>query len=427
MTTIIENSKPSLYERQPEISTRFPVHQVREDFPILSSEVRGRKLVYLDNAATTQKPQSVIQAVTRYYKGENANIHRGVHYLSEQATQKYENARRKVGAFIGATVNCEVIFTRGTTESINLVAQSYGRAFVREGDEIIILALEHHSNIVPWQMLCQEKGAILRIIPLLENGELDLGVFDKLLSSKTKVVAVTQLSNVLGTLVPVRQICKKARDAGAVSLVDGAQSTPHLSVDMQQIGADFFAFSGHKLYGPTGIGVLYGRAELLERMPPYQGGGDMIRSVSFEHTEYADLPGKFEAGTPNIAGAIGLGAAIDYLQSLGMERIAAYEAELDGYTRSRLQEVEGLQIQGNPEEHRGAVSFTLDGVHPHDIGQLLDQEGIAIRAGHHCAQPLMKCLGVPATARLSAGLYNTREEIDMLASSLQGLRTLFHP
>ncbi|NLN93319.1 MAG: cysteine desulfurase [Candidatus Hydrogenedens sp.] len=403
----------------------YPIDTIRKDFPILSTELRGRKLVYLDNAATTQKPRQVIEALTAYYEKENANIHRGVHYLSEQATLKYEQARHKVKEFIKAGVNCEIIFTKGATESINLVAQSYGRAFIRPGDEILISTLEHHSNIVPWQMLCQEKGAVLRVIPMLDSGDLDMEAFDRLLTAKTKIVAVTQLSNVTGTLVPVREMCRKARDLGAVTLVDGAQSTPHLPIDVQEMGADFFVFSAHKLYGPTGVGVLYGRAELLEAMPPWLGGGNMIRSVSFEKTTYADLPDKFEAGTPDIGGVIGLGAAIDYLQDIGLERISQYEEMLTDYACARLELVEGLQIQGSPRARRGVISFTLDCVHPHDIGQLLDQDGIAIRAGHHCAQPLMQRLGVPATARLSLGLYNTAEEIDYVALRLQHSRKLF--
>lgn len=405
---------------------RYIIDTIRKDFPILSTKVRGAKLVYLDNAATTQKPRQVIQALTDYYEKENANIHRGIHYLSEQATVHYEEARNKVRQFINAGVNCEIIFTRGATEAINLIAQSYGRAFIQPGDEILISTLEHHSNIVPWQMLCQEKGAVLRVIPMLDSGDLDMDAFDRLLTPKTKLVAVTQLSNVLGSLVPVEEICRKAREMGAVTLVDGAQSAPHLPIDVQSMGADFFVFSAHKLYGPTGVGVLYGRAELLEAMPPWQGGGDMIRSVSFEKTTYADLPNKFEAGTPNIAGVIGLAAAIDYLQDLGLKRISHYEETLTDYAAARLELVEGLQLQGNPRVRRGVISFTLDCVHPHDIGQLLDQDGIAIRAGHHCAQPLMERLGVPATARLSLGLYNKAEEIDYLALRLQQLRKLFH-
>ena len=404
----------------------YDVQTIRADFPILKTRVRGKPLVYLDNAATTQKPQCVIDAITDYYTHGNANIHRGVHYLSAQATDRYEAARRKINAFLGTSVSCETIFTRGATEAINLVAHSYGRLHVRAGDEILISHMEHHSNIVPWQILCEEKGAKLRVIPVNDAGELDMVEFDRLLNERTRIVAVAHVSNALGTINPVREICRKARVQGATSLVDGAQSAPHLRINMHDIGADFFVCSGHKMYGPTGIGVLYGRAELLERMGPYQSGGDMILSVSFEKTTFADLPHKFEAGTPHIEGVIGLGAAVAYLESIGLDAIADHEHYLLEHGTRLLQSVEGLTLIGTAREKAGVLAFVLDGVHPHDIGQLLDNEGIAIRAGHHCAQPLMHRFGVPATARASLGVYNTREELDALAGALRQIREMFN-
>lgn len=406
-------------------STPYDVNQVRKDFPILSTCVRGKPLVYLDNAATTQKPHCVIDAISDYYSTSNANIHRGVHYLSQQATERYEQARHQINAFLGARVSCETIFTRGATEAINLVAHSFGRSWLQPGDEVLISYMEHHSNIVPWQLLCEERGAILRVIPINDAGELRMDEFDRLLNGRTKIVAVTQVSNALGTIVPVREICRKARAQGAVSLVDGAQSTPHLPVNVQVMGADFYACSGHKMYGPTGIGVLYGRAELLERMQPYQSGGDMILSVTFDHTTFAELPHKFEAGTPNIEGVIGLGAAVSYLEHIGMDAITAYEHDLLEYGTRVLEQVDGLTLIGTAADKAGVLSFTLDGVHPHDIGQLLDNDGIAVRAGHHCAQPVMKRFGIPATVRASLGMYNTREELDALGQSLQHIREMF--
>lgn len=401
------------------------VARVREQFPILKTCVHGNPLVYLDNAATTQKPQCVIDALTRFYTHENANVHRGIHYLSQQATEHYEAARRRISAFLGASVNCEIVFTRGATEAINLVAHSFGRSWLNSGDEILISHMEHHSNIVPWQMLCEERGAKLRVIPINDAGELDMDAFDRLLNERTRLVAVTHVSNALGAVNPVRELCRKAREQGAASLVDGAQSAPHLPVDMRDLGADFFVCSGHKMYGPTGIGVLYGRASWLERMPPYQGGGDMILSVSFDKTVYADLPHKFEAGTPPIAGAIALGVAVAFLDELGMARIVAHEHDLLAYAANTLAAIDGLRIIGNARDKAGIVSFTLDGVHPHDVSQLLDQEGVAVRAGHHCAQPVMERYGLPATVRASLGVYNTREDIDALAAGLRHVRVLF--
>jgi cysteine desulfurase/selenocysteine lyase len=403
----------------------FDVARVRRDFPILGQQVHGKPLVYLDNAATSQKPQVVIDALTRYYTTENSNVHRGVHQLSAQATQDYEDARGKIRRFINAADDCEIIFVRGTTEAINLVAHSYGRQNVREGDEIIISAMEHHSNIVPWQVLCQEKGARLRVIPINDAGELLLDEYEKLLGPRTKLVAIVHVSNVLGTINPIAQIVEMAHSHGAPVLVDGAQSAPHMPLDVRKLDCDFYAFSGHKLYGPTGIGILYGKAELLEAMPPYQIGSDMIRSVTFEKTLYNSLPYKFEAGTPNIADTIGLGAAIDYVSDIGMDRIAAYEDKLLKYGTKRLSEISGLRITGTAREKAGVLSFVMDCAHPHDIGTILDTEGIAIRTGHHCAQPLMARLGVPATARASLAFYNTPEEIDALVKGIDRVIEVF--
>ncbi len=403
----------------------FDIDRIREDFPILGAKVRGKPLVYLDNAATTQKPQSVIDAVSRYYAAQNANVHRGVHQLSQNATFAFDEARRKIGAFINATVECEVIFTRGATESINLVAQSYGRTFLHAGDEIIISNMEHHSNIVPWQILCQQTGAVLRVIPIDDDGNLIMEEFDRLLNEKTKMVAVVHVSNALGTVNPIREISEKAHSVGARVLVDGAQSTPHMPINVQELGCDFFACSGHKMYGPTGIGVLYGRAEALDQMPPYQSGGDMILSVTLEKTVYGRLPSKFEAGTPHIEGVIGLGAAVDYLNAAGMDAVQQHEHELLAYGTEVLQRVPGLRIMGNAREKAGVLAFTMDNAHPHDIGQILDDEGIAVRAGHHCAQPVMQRYGVPATTRASLGLYNTKEELDALGAALQKVNEVF--
>ena len=401
------------------------VKRVREDFPVLNVKVRGKPLVYLDNAATSQKPQAVLDALRRFYTEECSNVHRGVHTLSERATEDYEGARSKVCGFLSARQNREIIFLRGTTEGINLVAQSYGRTRLKADDEILITAMEHHSNIVPWQILCQQTGAVLRVAPINDDGELLLDEFEKLLNSRTRLVAVTHVSNALGTINPVRQIIERARKWNARVVVDGAQATPHLRVDVQELDCDFYTFSGHKVYGPTGIGVLYGKSELLEAMPPYQGGGDMILSVTFERTIYNEIPHKFEAGTPNIAGAIGLGAAIDYVSAIGFERIAAYEHQLLAYATDALRQIPGLRVIGTAKQKAAVISFVLNGVHPHDIGTILDGEGIAVRTGHHCAQPVMQRFGVPATTRASFGLYNTREEVDALRAGLQKVAEVF--
>jgi cysteine desulfurase / selenocysteine lyase len=404
---------------------RFDVDAVRSDFPILSRSVHGKPLVYLDNGATSQKPRTVIDALGRYYREENSNIHRGVHFLSERATATYEEARQKVQAFVNARFKEEIIFVRGTTEGINLVAQSYGRSFLRAGDEIIVSAMEHHSNIVPWQMLCEQTGARLRVIPINHDGELVLDEYSRLFNDKTKVVSVTHVSNALGSVVPVKEIVAMAHERGIPVLLDGAQAAPHLKIDVQELGCDFYAFSGHKMFGPTGVGVLYGRRELLEKMPPYQGGGDMISLVTFEKTHYNVLPYKFEAGTPNIAGGIGLGAAIDYLRSLPWEQVKTHEDDLLAYASDKLAEIDGLRIIGTAKEKAGVLSFVFDQIHAHDVGTILDQEGVAVRAGHHCAMPVMQRFGVPATTRASFAFYNTREEIDVLAYAIQRVLKVF--
>ena len=404
---------------------RFPVEEIRGDFPILQRMVHGKKLVYLDNAATSQKPRAVIDALSRYYEQSNANIHRGVHFLSEHATEEYEAARKKVQAFLNARDSSEIIFVRGATEGINLVAQTYGRTQVHQGDEILITAMEHHSNIVPWQMLCEQNGARLRVAPINDRGELLLEEFQKLINPKTKIVAVAHISNALGTINPVRQIIEIAHRHKIPVLVDGAQAVPHLAVDVQALDCDFYVFSGHKTYGPTGIGVLYGKAALLDAMPPYQGGGDMISSVTFEKTLYNKLPYKFEAGTPHVEGVIGLGAAIDYLNGLGIDNVAAHEHALLTYATHAVAEIPGLRLIGTAKEKAGVLSFVMEGIHPHDIGTILDQQGIAIRTGHHCAQPIMQRFGIPATARASFGLYNTKEEVDALVEGIQKVREVF--
>ena len=403
----------------------FGMEKIRQDFPVLHQKVHGKPLVYLDNAATTQKPQMVIDTIVRYYQSENSNVHRGIHFLSEVATQAYEGARTRVRQFLNAAHDHEIIFTRGTTESINLVAQSYGRSEIKPGDEVIISAMEHHSNIVPWQMVCEEKGARLRVIPITDAGELVVEEYERLLTDHTKLVGIVHVSNVLGTVNPVKQMIAAAHSRGIPVLVDGAQATPHMPVDVQDLGCDFLAFSGHKVYGPTGIGVLYGRADLLEAMPPYQGGGDMISAVTFEKTVYNSLPHKFEAGTPHIEGAIGLAAAIEYVQRIGLTQIAAYEKELLAYGTELLSAVPGLRILGTAKDKASVLSFVLDDIHAHDIGTILDHEGIAIRAGHHCAMPLMKRFGVPATARASLAFYNTREELEALAKGIQKVKEVF--
>ncbi|HTR82345.1 MAG TPA: cysteine desulfurase [Bacteroidota bacterium] len=403
----------------------FDVARVREDFPILGQKVHGKPLVYFDNAATTQKPQTVIDVLSKYYSMQNANIHRGVHALSELATYEYEKARGKVKLFLNAADSREIIFVRGTTEGINLVAASYGRKFIKAGDEIIISAMEHHSNIVPWQLLCEQTGALLKVIPMNDAGELSLDEYDRLLTEKTKFVSVVYLSNSLGTINPVKEIIRKAHERNIPVLIDGAQSTSHLTIDVQALDCDFYAFSGHKVFGPTGIGGLYGKTRYLETMPPYQGGGDMISSVTFEKTTYNALPYKFEAGTPNIADTIALGAAIDYVHSVGLEGIRSYEKALLNYATERLSAVKGLRIIGTAKEKASVISFTMDNVHAHDVGTIVDQEGIAVRTGHHCTQPVMKRFGIPATARASFAFYNTTEEIDRLVDALGKVKEIF--
>lgn len=410
---------------QAAVQPDLDVYKVRADFPILSRKIHGKPLVYLDSAATTQKPQAVIDALIHYYTDENSNIHRGVHTLSEEATASYEESRATVQRFLNAADPREIIFVRGATEGINLVAQTWGRANIRTGDEIVISAMEHHSNIVPWQILCEQQGANLRIAPVNDAGELLLDEFEKLLGPKTKLVAMSHVSNALGTVNPVRKIVEAARRVNARVLLDGAQAVPHMPVDVRAIDCDFYAFSGHKIYAPTGIGILYGKAELLEAMPPYQGGGDMISSVTFEKTLYNRLPYKFEAGTPHVSGAIGLGAAIDYVNSVGLDRITRHEKQVLTYGTTRLLEIPGLRLVGTAKEKEGILSFVLEGVHPHDVGTILDQEGIAIRTGHHCAQPLMERFGVPATARASLALYNTVEEMDALVRGIEKVREVF--
>ncbi len=405
--------------------TMYDVARLRRDFPILARSVHGRPLVYLDNAATTQKPRAVIDRLVRYYTQENSNVHRGVHYLSEIATAAYESARTTVKDFLHARDEKEIIFTRGTTEGINLVVQTWGRKNLRDGDEVLISAIEHHSNIVPWQFLCDEKGATLRVIPVNDAGDLMLDQFASMLTDRTRIVAFGHASNALGTINPVKEMTAMAHAIGALVVIDGAQGVPHTSVDVQDLDCDFYAFSGHKVYGPTGIGVLYGRQSILEELPPWQGGGDMILSVSFEKTTYNALPYKFEAGTPNIEGVVGLAAALDYVGSLGIERIAAHEHDLLTYATTRLQQLPGLRIIGTAKRKASVISFTLEGVHPHDIGTILDQEGIAIRTGHHCAQPVMMRFNVPATGRASFGLYNTREEADALVAGLRKVIEVF--
>ena len=420
------NSSETAIKEVEHINTpTLDVSRVREDFPILAQKVHGKPLVYLDNAATTQKPRAVIDSLVKYYSSQNANIHRGVHTLSELATYEYEKARGKVKLFINAGDSREIIFVRGTTEGVNLVAASYGKKFIKAGDEIIISAMEHHSNIVPWQMLCESTGAVLKVIPMNDQGELLIDEYAKLLNKKTKFVSVVYLSNSLGTINPIKEIVKLAHEYGVPVLVDGAQSTSHLPVDVQDLDCDFYAFSGHKLFGPTGIGVLYGKTHLLEAMPPYQGGGDMISSVTFEKTTYNALPYKFEAGTPNIAGTIALGAAIDYVQSVGLKAIGMYEQGLLTYATEKISAVTGVRIIGTARKKSSVLSFVMDNVHAHDVGTIVDQEGIAVRTGHHCTQPVMKRFGIPATARASFAFYNTTEEVDSLVNALQKVKEIF--
>ncbi len=403
----------------------WEAERIREDFPLLKRQVHGQPLVYLDNAATSQKPQIVIDALVQYYTAQNSNIHRGVHSLSQEATDAYEQTRRKVQRFVNAGDWREIVFVRGTTEAINLVAQTYGRQHIRSGDEVVISNLEHHSNIVPWQMLCEQQGAKLRVIPINDQGEILLEDYASLLGDRTRLVAITHVSNALGTITPVRQMIQMAQQRDIPVLVDGAQAAPHMKVDVQQLGCDFYAFSGHKIYGPTGIGVLYGRSKWLQSLPPYQGGGEMIRSVTFEKTTYNTVPHKFEAGTPNIAGSIALGTAIDYISGLGLDKVAAYEHELLEYATEVLSQIPALRLIGTARNKSSLVSFTLGSVHPHDIGTILDQQGIAVRTGHHCAQPVMDRFGVSATVRASLAFYNTRKEIDRLAEALHKAAKVF--
>jgi len=403
----------------------FPINDIRSDFPILSEKIYGKPLVYLDNGASAQKPIQVIKAISGVYEARYANVHRGVHYLSQVATDDMEAAREKVRGFINARSEREVIFVRGATEGINLVASSWGRANLTVGDEIILSQMEHHSNIVPWQLIADITGAIIKVIPINDAGELEIEVFQNLLSEKTKMVAITHVSNALGTIVPLEQVIKKSHDAGALVLVDGCQAAPHLQVDVQELDADFYVFSGHKIYGPSGIGVLYGKESLLESMPPYQGGGEMIDTVSFSGSTWADLPFKFEAGTPNIADAIGIGNAIDYVSALGLTSIMEHEEALLSYATEKLKAINSIRIIGNASKKAAIISFVMGDIHPHDIGTILDRQGVAVRTGHHCAQPVMERYDIPATVRASFALYNTFEEIDSLASSLSNVKEIF--
>jgi cysteine desulfurase/selenocysteine lyase len=407
------------------VRTTFDVEKVRRDFPILSERVHGKPLVYLDSANTSQKPQAVLAAMDDYYRHANANIHRATHLLSERATALYEGARAKAAAFINAPDAKSIVLTKGTTDGINLVAQSYGRSMLRAGDEIVISWLEHHSNIVPWQMLCGQTGAVLRIVPINDRGEIDVEQYAALLSPRTRLVAMSHVSNALGTINPVREIIEQAHARGAVVLIDGAQAVPHLVVDVRALDCDFYVFSSHKIFGPTGVGVLYGRRPLLEAMPPYQGGGDMIASVTFEKTLYNAVPYKFEAGTPNIGGVAGFGAAIDYLMAIHRDAALAHEDAVLEYATARVREIRGARIIGEARHKTGVLSFLLEGVHPHDAGTILDREGVAVRTGQHCAQPVMDRYGVTATIRASLGIYNTREEIDVLVNALERVREVF--
>lgn len=421
MVTEMSSSRPKIDPPRP----AFDVERIRADFPALRQTVHGRPLVYLDNAASAQKPSRVIETVRRYYTDDYANVHRGLHYLSERASDAFEAARGKVRAFLNAREDREIVFVRGTTEAINLVASSFGQAHLKAGDEILITEMEHHSNIVPWQLLGERLGTVLKVAPVNDAGELLMDEFERLLGPRTRLVAVTHVSNALGTINPVERIIELAHARGARVLIDGAQSAPHAAVDVQALDCDFYAFSGHKLYGPTGIGALYGKRELLESMPPYQGGGEMIREVSFTRTTYAELPFKFEAGTPHIVGAIGLGAAIDYLREIGLDTVARHESELLDYATPRLREIPGLRLVGTAARKAGIASFLLDGVHTHDVGTILDRHGVAVRAGHHCTMPLMTRFGVSGTTRASFALYNTRAEIDVLVEAIRQAQELF--
>ncbi len=427
MTTI---AQPAIREPLPRAASSqsasgLDIAKIRADFPILAERINGKPLVYLDNGATSQKPQVVLDAIANYYDHLNANIHRGVHTLSVRATEAHDAARQTVKQFVNAADTREIIFVRGATEAINLVAQTYGRVHVGAGDEVLITAMEHHSNIVPWQILCEEKGAHLKVAPIDDRGELLLDEFASLIGPRTKIVAVTHVSNALGTVTPLREMIELAHRHGVPVLVDGAQAVPHFAVDVQALDCDFYAFSGHKVYGPTGIGVLYGKRALLNAMPPYQGGGDMISSVTFAKTTYNDLPFKFEAGTPDIAGAIALGAALNYIGNLGMDKIAAHESQLLAYATETVGAIPGIRLIGTARERAGVLSFLLDNVHPHDLGTILDREGIAIRTGHHCAQPVMERFGIPATARASFAVYNTKQEVDALVAGILVAREVF--
>jgi len=405
--------------------TDFDVEAIRRDFPILNQEVNGNPLAYLDNAASSQKPVQVIEAVDAYYRLDNANVHRGVHRLSQRATDAYEGARDKVRGFLNAKSDKEIVFVRGATEAINLVAQSFVRPQVKPGDEILISHIEHHANIVPWQMVCEQTGAKLKVIPMTESGELDLSDFDSLLNERTKILAIGHVSNALGTINPIKEMIGQAKAKSIPVLVDGAQAVPHIAVDVQDLDCDFYVFSGHKMFAPTGIGALYGKQALLEAMPPWQGGGDMILSVSFSHTEYNTLPYKFEAGTPHIAGAVGLGAAIDYMQAIGIDKLAAYEHHLLEVATAKLEAIDGIRIIGTAKNKASVLSFMIEDVHPHDVGTIFDQQGVAIRAGHHCAQPVMEFYGIAATARASFAFYNTEQEIDALVNAIKTTQELF--
>lgn len=403
----------------------FDVEALRRDFPILDIRPHGKSLVYLDNAATTQKPNAVIDAITTYYEEQNSNIHRAVHYLAEVATREYEDARLKIGQFIGVQSPKEIIYVRGATEAINLVASSYGRMVLKPGDVVLVSAVEHHSNIVPWQMACQATGARLEVIPMFEDGSLDMDAYADLLNEKVKIVAVNHVSNSLGTINPVKQMIEAAHAVGAVVLIDGAQAIPHLAVDVKELDADFYAFSGHKVFGPTGIGILYGKEALLDAMPPYQGGGDMIHTVTFKESTWNELPYKFEAGTPDVAGAIGLGVALEYLAIVGLDKVALHEHHLMLLAQERLSQIQGVRLIGTAKDKAAVVSFVCDNVHPHDLGTFLDHEGVAIRTGHHCCQPVMDYYGVPATARASFAMYNTQDEIEVLAQALEKTLKIF--
>jgi cysteine desulfurase/selenocysteine lyase len=406
-------------------SRKFDVVDVRKDFPILSRSVHGKPLVYLDTAASAQRPLTVIEATDTFYRKHNANVHRGVHTLSQEATDLYEGARRTLARYINAESEREVIFTRGTTESINLVAQSFLRPRLQPGDEIMVTHMEHHSNIVPWQMLCEQTGAVLKVVPINQRGELEMGELEKMLSERVKMLGIVQISNALGTVNPVKEVCSMTRKFDIPVLVDGAQAMPHMQVDVQALGCDFYGLSGHKMYGPTGIGALWAREATLDAMPPWQGGGEMISRVTFEKSTWNALPAKFEAGTPNIAGGIGLGAAVDYLSSFDLSEIAAHEHDVLEYATGRLSEIEGLRIIGQAQEKAGVISFTLGDVHPHDLGTIIDHYGVALRTGHHCAMPVMQFFKVPATARVSFGMYNTRDEVDTLFDALQNTLEMF--